>query len=132
MTGRAKDGFRDGRSNSAGDDRLKGHLARVVVEANFELGKYSRAPKKIEANAEPFGETNRDDDLDIADLDGEIVNKSGTVAAVANEIICRRPLCQSMPMRAASPTVIMLIVAPESTKAQILWALMETGTMGMK
>jgi hypothetical protein len=40
-----KNSFGDMRSDSAAGDRLKGDLARVVVEANFELVEHSTALK---------------------------------------------------------------------------------------
>ena len=64
--------YRHVRSDSAGGERLKDDLARVVVEANLEMVEHSGASKQIEADAEPSGETDRDGDPDIGDLVGKI------------------------------------------------------------
>jgi hypothetical protein len=73
------------RSDRGGRDRLKGHLAGVVVETNFEPVEHSRAAEKIKPDTETLGETDRCSDLYAADLDRKIVNESGNIATVAND-----------------------------------------------
>ena len=47
-------------------------------------------------------------------------------------IICGLPLSQFIPMRSASSTLKILKVAPESTKTQTLWELIEMGIIGSR
>jgi len=57
----------------------------VVVEANLKLIENAGASEKIESNSKALRETHGSSDSRAADLDGEIVNKSRDIAAVAND-----------------------------------------------
>ena len=80
---RQKDGSKS--SRSAGGNWLERHFAGAVVETNFELVKHARAAEKIKPDTEALRETDRRSHLYTTDLDRKIVNKSGNIAAVAND-----------------------------------------------